>query len=294
MGESITVGDLRIIALTDTTWDVDLATFIPGYRPDEWADHAEFVDEHGEHREPFNMGSYLVVADDYKMLVDTGAGPVGPPPFEDLSGSLVPTMRDQCGYGPDEIDIVFATHMHFDHIGWHVTRKGGVPTATFPNARYLIPKTDWDAVWDPTRPATGPHAHDYSQDAADILAMSLPYAEDIKAAVEVETVNGERSLTDHIVTVDTPGHTPGHQSLMVASGGERLFIAGDAIHLPVQVAVPERIMAADVHPKLAVKTRAETVEWLEREGLMTAIGHFPAPGFGHVARGKGKRYWRGV
>lgn len=294
-GESIQVGDLRIIALSDTVWDVDLSTFIPTPGPGDWAEYPEFVDEHGEHRHPFNMGSYLVVSDSYKLIVDTGAGPVGPPPFEELRGSLIPNMREQCGFGPEDVDFVFATHMHFDHIGWHVTRgDDGEPRATFPNARYFIPKVDWDTVFDPTLPTTGPHSRDYSEHAGEILEMSLPYAEDIKRVIEVETTLGGQTLTDEIVTVDTPGHTPGHQSLMLDSGGERLYILGDVIHLPVQVPEPGRVMSADVHPQLAVRTRTETVEWLEREGLMAAIGHFPDPGFGHVVRGTGKRYWRGL
>jgi glyoxylase-like metal-dependent hydrolase (beta-lactamase superfamily II) len=114
------------------------------------------------------------------------------------------------------------------------------------------------------------------------------------AVTDVQTVVGDHQLTDSVVTVDTPGHTPGHQSLMVSAGNERAFIVGDAIHMPVQVDVPERVVGADVHPKLGAKTRTETVEWLEREGLMAAIGHFPAPGFGHIVRGNGKRYWQAL
>ncbi len=293
-GESIRVGDLEIIALTDGSNEADLGEFFPGHGPEDWRDFPDYVDAHGVHREPVNLGSYLVVSKNLKVLVDTGIGPVPFAPYPEMTGDMVPTMRQQCGYGPEDVDLVFATHMHFDHIGWHVTRVDGVPTATFPNARYAVPKTDWESILDPGLPSTGPHSHDYSQDAADIFHLSRPVADDLMQVVDVQTVAGDHALTDEIRTVDTPGHTPGHQSLLIDSGGERVFLMGDTIHLPVQMQVPERVVGADVHPQLAVETRTKTIDWLEREGLLTVIGHFPAPGFGHVVRGEGKRYWRGV
>ena len=290
-GESIRVGDLQIIALSDATNPVDLPAFFPDHGPEDWQDYPEYVDEGGAHREEVNMGSYLVVSDRCKLLVDTGIGPVPLEPFPDLSGNLVPTMREQSGYGPEDVDLVFATHLHFDHIGWHVSRDESGLSATFPNARYLVPKVDWDSIFDPELPRSGAHADDYSQEAADIFHLSRPIAEDIRAVADAVAVPGGHSVTDEVTTVDTPGHTPGHQSLLISSGGERAFIVGDAIHLPVQLDVPERVMGADVHPKLGAKTRRETAEWLEEQGLMTVVGHFPHPGFGHVVRGEGKRYW---
>ena len=293
-GESIEVGRLRVIALTDVTNPADLSELFPDHGPGDWRGYGEYVDEEGNHREPVNLGSYLVVADDYSLLVDTGIGPVPLEPFPDLSGDLVPTMRGQCGRGPEDVDLVFATHMHFDHIGWHVTSGDAGPRATFPRARYVLPRGDWEAIFDPSLPASGPHGGDYSQGAADLFHLSRPIAEDIQRVAEVETVPGGAQITDEVTTVDTPGHTPGHQSLLISSGGERAFIMGDAIHLPVQVDVPERVMGADVHPGLGARTRSETVRWLEEEGLMPAIGHFPHPGFGHIVRGEGRRYWRAL
>ena len=290
-GENIRVGDLQIIALSDATNPVELSAFFPDHGPEDWQDYPEYVDEAGAHREGVNLGSYLVVSDRQKLLVDTGIGPVPLEPFPDLSGNLVPTMREQCGYGPEDVDLVFATHLHFDHIGWHVSRDEGGLRATFPNARYVVPKVDWDSIFDPELPKSGLHADNYSQDAADVFHLSRPIVEDIMAVADAEVVSGGHSITDEVMTVDTPGHTPGHQSLLISSGTERAFIVGDAFHLPVQLDVPERLAGHDVHPKLGARTRRETIEWLEEQGLMTLIGHFPHPGFGHVLRGEGKRYW---
>lgn len=290
--ESLRVGDLEIIALSDATIPGDIELFFPDHGPEDWQDYPEYVDEEGNNREQVNLGSYLIVSDDKKVLVDTGIGPAVTEGFSDVTGDMLPTMQDQCGFGPEEVDLVFATHMHYDHIGWHVTKAGDQLKTSFPNAKYLIPKVDWDSIWNPSLPMSGTHAHDYSENAAEIFHLARPIAEAIEQVADVETVTGGYSITDQITTVDTPGHTPGHQSLMIASRRERLFIMGDAIHLPVQMDLPERVMGADVHPQLAVTTRTNTVEWLEREGLMTAVGHFPHPGFGHVIRGEAKRYWQ--
>lgn len=293
-GESIRVGDVEIMALTDGVYFPNLATYFPGHGPEDWVDFPDFVDEHGSHRAPGNIGCYLIVSGKHKLLVDTGVGPGPVERWPDVKGNLLPTFRYQCGYDPEDIDMVFTTHMHFDHVGWHMTRKGGKLAAAFPNAEYVVPATDWEALLDPKLPMTGPHAHDYSQSAADVFQLSRSIADDLMAVTEVRTVSGDHSLTDAVRTVDTPGHTPGHQSLLISAGNERVFIVGDAIHMPVQVDVPERIVGADVHPKLGAKTRTETMEWLEKEGLMAAIGHFPAPGFGHIVRGEGRRYWRAL
>jgi glyoxylase-like metal-dependent hydrolase (beta-lactamase superfamily II) len=293
-GKSIRIGDVEIIALSDGVYHPNLATYFPGHGPEDWADYPEFVDEQGNHRAPGNIGCYLVVSGDHKLLIDTGVGPGPVERWPGVEGNLLPTFREQSGYGPEDIDMVFTTHLHFDHVGWHVTRVNGELRAAFPNAKYMVPKTDWEALLDPRLPMTGPHKHDYSPGAAEVFQLSRPTADDLMAVTEVQTVSGDHQLTDQVVTVDTPGHTPGHQSLMVSAGNERAFIVGDAIHMPVQVNVPERVVGADVHPKLGAKTRTETVEWLEREGLLSAIGHFPAPGFGHIVRGKGKRYWQAL
>ena len=290
--DRIRVGDVQVIALSDATNPVALTEFFPDHGPEDWSAYPEYVDEAGVHREEVNLGSYLVVSDRCRLLVDTGIGPVPLDPFPDLSGNLVPTMHDQSGYGPEDVDLVFATHLHFDHIGWHVTRDESGLRATFPNAGYVVPKVDWDSILDPDLPKSGPHADDFSPAAADVFHLSRPIVDDIRAVADTEAVPGGHSVTDEVTTVDTPGHTPGHQSLLISSGSERALIVGDAIHLPVQLDVPERVMAADVHPGLGAKTRREMAEWLEREGLMTVVGHFPHPGFGHVVRGEGKRYWR--
>ena len=92
----------------------------------------------------------------------------------------------------------------------------------------------------------------------------------------------------------TPGHTPGHVSILPTSRGERALVLGDAAHTPVQFQEPDWVSRADMDPELTRQTRRALVERLEREEIIVAAGHFEAPGFGRVVRRRGKRYGRGL
>ncbi len=288
--EKLKIGDVEILSLSDCMFTPNVYELFPDQPKEAWDAYRDQVDEDGRVKTPANLASFLITSRDHLVLVDTGIGPDPSDPFP--KGTLLDKLRS-AGVKPEDVDIVFATHMHFDHLGWHVTMRDGVPTSTFPNARYVLPEVDWNALFDPDEPMRR-HPDDYSKGAVETYSRSRPIADRLKQIGNVELVKGDHSLVDEITTVETPGHTPGHMSLLVSSAGERLFVLGDVVHVPVQLDVPERIMFADVHPDLGRRTRTETIEWLEREGLMVAAVHFPAPGFGRVVRGQARRYWQAL
>ena len=291
MSERITVGDVSILSLSDCVNPIDVHAMFPRQSPEDWDSYRDHVGENGYAKELVNMGSFLIVTEEHRVLVDTGVGPVPHEMFPDLKGDLLDQMR-QRDIDRGDIDIVFSTHMHFDHIGWSAGVRDGVVEPTFPNALYVLPRVDWEALFEPDEALRRRVPDDLSEDAIETFLASRELGDRLKQLQNVELVAGDHSITDEIVTVDTPGHTPGHMSLMISSAGERAFVLGDVVHLPVQLDVPERVNGADVHPMMGRKTRIETVEWLEREGLMVAAGHFPAPGFGTVVKGEGRRYWK--
>jgi glyoxylase-like metal-dependent hydrolase (beta-lactamase superfamily II) len=110
----------------------------------------------------------------------------------------------------------------------------------------------------------------------------------------VEFMDGEHSLTPALTAMPTPGHTPGHMSILVTSHGERALVLGDAAHSPVQIEEPDWVSRADMDPELTRQTRRALLERLEREQTLVAAGHFHAPGFGRIVRLDGRRYWRGL
>jgi glyoxylase-like metal-dependent hydrolase (beta-lactamase superfamily II) len=108
----------------------------------------------------------------------------------------------------------------------------------------------------------------------------------------VNLLEGETALTDEVTAIATPGHTPGHMSLLVSSGGQKACLTGDAIVHPAQITEPDWAPRMDFEPDVASQTRHALLERFEAEGLTVVACHFPRPGFGQVVRLEGRRYWQ--
>jgi glyoxylase-like metal-dependent hydrolase (beta-lactamase superfamily II) len=107
-------------------------------------------------------------------------------------------------------------------------------------------------------------------------------------------MEGEHRITRDLTAVPTPGHTPGHVSILITSQGQQALVLGDAAHNPVQLQEPDWVSRADMDPDLTRKTRKALLDRLEREQILVAAGHFAAPGYGRIVRLDGRRYWRGL
>ena len=107
----------------------------------------------------------------------------------------------------------------------------------------------------------------------------------------LKLMDGEEPLTEELTAIPTPGHSPGHVSLLVSSGGERALVLGDDVAHPAQVTENTWNIAFDVDKELAAFTRAQLLDWLEADGMPVAAGHIPGSGFGRVVREGGRRYW---
>ena len=158
---------------------------------------------------------------------------------------------------------------------------GGNLKPTFPNARYYFSKVDLDASHDPAlQPDRFPNAPDCVWPLVD---MGL-----------VELMEGEFSITGELTTLPTPGHTPGHMSIMINSGGERALVLGDVLHNTSQIQQTHWASRADIIPEQAIATRESLLDRLESEGIPVAAVHLPAPGFGKIVRLQGRRYWQAI
>ena len=274
---TLRIGRVEILALSDGVLEFDLCNFFPSIPDAEWQPYEAHLHDH---RVRFNLGSYLIRSEGRTILVDTGLGP-RPADTPDVPwGEL---MRDLTAKGirPEAIDMVVMTHLHRDHVGWNLTPAGGRWVPTFPNARYWVSRRDWDACHQPDlQPQRFPNAPTCVWPLADLGL--------------VEFMDGEQRLTADLTTVPTPGHTPGHMCILVTSAGEQALVLGDAAHSPVQLEQPDWVSRADMDPDLTRRTRRALLDRVERERLLVAAGHFPAPGFGRVVRLQGRRYWQGV
>jgi glyoxylase-like metal-dependent hydrolase (beta-lactamase superfamily II) len=253
----VRVGDIEITQLSDGMLEFDLCNFFPTIDEKHWSPYESHLHEH---KVRFNLGSYLIRGGGRTVLVDTGLGP-RPAETPDVPwGQLMNDFKAK-GVRPEDVDMVVMTHLHRDHVGWNLTPQGGKYVPTFPKARYWMSKKDWDtshrADVQPTRYPNAP-------------SCVWPLAE----LGLVEFMNGEHSITRELTAVPTPGHTPGHMSILVTSKGERALVLGD--------------------PDLTRQTRKALLDRLEREQILVAAGHFEAPGFGRIVRLEGRRYWRGL
>src|SRR6202789_1072165 len=178
-----------------------------------------------------------------RIVVDTGLG-------NDKKDRTVPTWNDRkgpflddltaAGFPPESIDTVLCTHLHVDHVGWNTRLVDGKWVPTFPRARYLMGRTEYDH-WRTVKDRP---------DMAGILADSVTPIIEAGLATMVET--NER-ICDEITLIPTLGHTPGHVSVMIQSQGEQALITGDFMHHPCQIARPEWGTTADSDPDQGIE-----------------------------------------
>jgi glyoxylase-like metal-dependent hydrolase (beta-lactamase superfamily II) len=273
----VRVGNVEIVSLSDGALEFDLCNFFPTIPEAEWQPYEQHLHDH---RVRFNLGSYLIRSDGRTILVDTGLGPK-PADMPDAQWGQLMNDFDQNGIRPEDIDAVVMTHLHRDHVGWNLTSKDGTYVPTFPKARYWMTRKDWE-----------------TSHRADVQPQRYPNAPECVWPLEelglIEFMRDEHAITSEITTVPTPGHTPGHVSILIASKGERALVLGDAAHSPAQIEEPDWVSRADMDPDLTRQTRRALIERLERENILVAAGHFAAPGFGRIVRLHDKRYWRGL
>ena len=175
------------------------------------------------------------------------------------------------GFPAEEVTDVLCTHLHFDHVGWNTRLVGGKWVPTFPQARYLFGRREWQH-WTHLRDTGGYHHMDHLQDSIEpILAAGLE-----------QFIDADFRLTDEISLIATPGHTPGHVSVLIESRGERAVITGDLMHSPIQIAIPATEARFDMDRPQAARTRCEFVERFSNSGTLVIGSHFAEPTAGHI------------
>lgn len=187
-------------------------------------------------------------------VVDAGIGPASAPStWAPLPGRL-PDELAAAGIDRHDVDTVVLTHVHTDHIGWSMDADGA---PYFPNARYLVQAAEVAAV----------------ESREPTLARWL--LAPLRAADQLAVADGTRQLAPGAAVRATPGHTPGHQSVLVTSGEETLVVTGDLLVHMVQVIDPNQPYRHDDDPALA---RGSRIALLESAGdLVLATAHLGEP-----------------
>ena len=267
------IGDLEVIAVSDGTVSFPATGYIAGTTAEQWAPHKRWLDHDGKLVFPF--GCFLVRSGDRRVLIDTGLGPIT---FGEYRGGELLGQLAEAGVKPEDIDVVFITHLHADHCGSAALKVDGEMRATFPKATYRWTSAEQE-YW------TGGNLPAGSIARKDIFAAVAP---------RFEAADGGTSLAPGVDVYAMPGHTPGHAGVVLSSGDARAFILGDGISCPAQFEEPEWSGLGDIDPKLARRSQEALAREVEGTGALVGTSHFPGLTFGRVMTGGGRRYWQPV
>jgi glyoxylase-like metal-dependent hydrolase (beta-lactamase superfamily II) len=219
-----------------------------------------------------SIHALLVEAPGLKLVVDTCIGNDRNRAFlggRSLSTPFL-THLEEAGWTRQGVDMVVCTHLHVDHVGWNTMLEGGKWVPTFPNARYLIGKREFE--------------HWNAEDDAEQQAILGDSVRPILDAGLAELVEMDHVISPEIRLTPTTGHTPGHVSVLIESEGERAMITGDIMHHPVQIAHPDWAPTFDSDKAAAIVTRRRVLEESAEQPILVIGTHFPAPTAGHIRR----------
>ena len=228
-----------------------------------------FATEEG--RLKMSIHSLVVETPGRRILVDTGLG-------NDKQGRGVPTWNNRntpflealaaAGFPVESIDTVLCTHLHVDHVGWNTRLAGGQWVPTFPHARYLFGKTEYE----------------YWRDHSDTPERFAVFNDSVKPIVDAgaaELIASDARLTEEITMIPTGGHSPGHMSLHIVSDGAEGLLTGDVAHHPCQMAHLGWSSTADSDPLQAAETRRQLFSRFADRPVLVIGGHFDA---GHLTQ----------
>ena len=259
--ENRAVGGLSVVALRDARAPfLEWAKAFPGAGEREWAlareaDPAAFAEDG---RWWLDIRVFAILgADGGVVLVDTGIGPSESPAsaWAPTPGRL-PSVLDEAGIAPEDVSTVVLTHLHTDHCGWAVDAAG---TPAFPNARYVLQSAE--TAW--------------IEESAPLYSWAV---RPLREAGQLDEVDGQLTLAkaasgETVTVFPTPGHTPGHQSVVVESHDTQLVVTGDVLVHAVQLMTPSVGYVYEHDQELARRTREEV---LSRNAIF-ATPHLTAP-----------------
>ncbi|SHM76675.1 MBL fold metallo-hydrolase [Rhizobacter sp. OV335] len=267
------LGDIEVTALFDGTLDLQPKQLLTNTTQ---KDVGKLLDK-GFQKDTVqtSVNGYLINTGSKLVLVDTGAAGL----FGPTAGNLLANLKAS-GYQPEQVDEVYITHMHPDHVGGLLA--DGKPA--FPNAIVRADQHDAD-FWlsQATMEKAPKEVQGFFQGA---MASLNPYV----AAGKFKPFDGEAELVPGVRSFAARGHTPGHSIYAVESKGQKLVLWGDLMHVAaVQFAQPQVTISFDSDSKSAAIQRKKAYADAAKGGFLVAGAHLPFPGIGHI-RAEGRGY----
>jgi len=269
----VMLGDFEVTALSDGSVALPVDTLLTSTTKA----HADQALARSFLKSPVetSVNGYLINTGAKLVLVDTGAAKL----FGPTLGNLIDNLK-AAGYQPEQVDEVYITHMHADHVGGLMAGD----KLAFPNAVVRADQHDADFWLSAANLEKAPaEMKGFFQGAQ---ASLNPYV----AAGKFKPFNGDTELVPGIKAVAAPGHTPGHSIYVVESQGQKLVLWGDLMHVAaVQFPEPAVTIKFDTDSKAAAVQRKKAYADAAKQGYLVGSAHLSFPGLGHL-RTEGKGY----
>jgi glyoxylase-like metal-dependent hydrolase (beta-lactamase superfamily II) len=216
-----------------------------------------------------SIQSFVVRTDGMTILIDTCTGEGknrARPRFHQRTWPWLERLT-AAGVKPESVDIVMCTHLHVDHVGWNTRLENGKWVPTFPNARYLIARKEWEYWQHESRSEGLTRTGNYIADSV------MP----VFAAGQADLIGHDYRIANTIWLESTLGHTPGHFAVHIGGGGKELILSGDMMHHALQLRYPHWSTRFCADPNQARETRAAFLAKYAGTGMMVVPSHFPTP-----------------
>ncbi len=261
------LGDIEVHHLGDGTFRLDGGAMFGVIPRPLWEKKSPPDDRN---RILLGMNILLVRAGGKLILVETGGGDKWTDKQNAIylfekSGRL-PERLAALGVKPEEINIVINTHLHFDHCGWNTRLVNGVAVPTFPKARYLVQRREFDHACAPTE-----------RDRASYFPDNfMP----MQKSGQWDFLNGDSQILPGIEVIVVPGHIKDMQCVKVSGGGQTIFFVADLVPTAAHLSYPW-IMGYDLYPMTTLESKHKWLPIVAKENWTIVFGHEP-----HMAAAK--------
>jgi glyoxylase-like metal-dependent hydrolase (beta-lactamase superfamily II) len=282
--QPIRIGQFEVNRIADYQGPFfDPEAFFPDFDPAVVAENTALLGprllDPGTGKLIFSFHSFVVKTGRHTILIDACIGNdkdrPSRPQFDHMRTSFIADLG-RLGVRPEEVDYVMCTHLHWDHVGWNTKLANGKWVPTFPNAKYVMAKREYD------------HWHGHHA-AGNETPHALAFADSILPVVatgQALLVGDDYALDDGLWFEPYPGHTPGNVVIHAHSGGDKGVFIGDVLHHPLQCLKPEWSTFACTDADGSRKSRTRLVEEHADSGALIMPAHFPEPTAGWIRRHK--------
>ena len=275
------IGDVDITRIVELdNWEDDITMLLPDATPATVLQYPwlqpHFATPEGKMIVSFQC--FVMRTPEHQIMLDTCIGADRQREFDIFTNMQTSFLEDlsEAGFVPEEIDFVLCTHLHFDHVGWNTRLVDGKWVPTFPNARYLFGRKEYEH-WKMLEETKGYHDLNHMYDAV----------EPVVDAGLVDLIEPDHDICPELTLKPTPGHTPGHVSVEIESGGRRAIITGDMMHNPIQLERPDDAVRFDMDQTRARKTRMQFIDETANSDVFVIGSHFSDPTGGWIVRDEG-------